>query len=182
LTPNTDGDQTITVISANDRYKHTDFIEVAALADSIAVNTDETDPNKFQLYCVGKLEAASDPDTCVIAFYTAMDYKTCIDVRTYSDIVNALGTGAKPYLKKSYVQTLADAATAKGKGEAKYVIFTSSDYTGGKDQVGVGIYFPIYGQYPGLADPSPDNLVVKALGDGLIYADSPESNVVTYKG
>lgn len=179
LTPNAQGIQSAYVVYADDRYKHTDFIEVAALADSVVGPVNANDNNN-QFYCVGKLEDPYNASVCVIAFYSAMDYNTCVHTMTYQQIVNAFGTGAKPYLKASQVQFLASLAPS-GK-EAKFVVFTSSSSLQGEDQVGVGIYFPIYGQYPELADPSPDNLVVKALGDGLIYADSPESNVQVYTG
>lgn len=160
-----DGHRYVAITSADDRYKHTDFIEIAALADSVVKDG--------QLYCVGNLNEPGLSTVCVVAFYSAMKYDTCITTYTWDQLQKAMHQAEnRQYLTTSEIKEYL------APKDANYVIFTSSSDLEGEDQVGVGIYFPLYGQYPDLK--SGDYVAVEAVGDGFIYANSKLSEPEQY--
>ncbi len=160
----------VTVYHADLKYRRTDFIEIDALTDDLY------DASNRRV-CVKTFEPAGNEDPIYkVAFYSEMDYTKCVKTMTYEAIKLFFGTTAKTSLTAAEVKSLAQALPA-GTTPAKYVIFTSSKPTSGEDQVSVGIYFPLYGQYAdkfGAAEP-PYELVVKAEGDNITFNDSEYS-------
>lgn len=167
LTPNDQGMQIVSITAISDRYKHTDFIEIAALANSVL------GPDN-RLYCVGNLNKPGYDDICIMLFYSAMDYNKCVGSVTWGKVQEDYDTtivDRKQYLTVDEIKEYAPK-------DANYVIFVSSSELENEDQVGVGIYFPLYGQYPDLK--SGDYVAVEAVGDGFIYANSPLSEPKQY--
>jgi hypothetical protein len=172
ITPNAQGYKMVSITCADDEYRHTDFIEVSALADSVVGPANETDNNN-KLYCVGNLNDPNNNNLCVIAFYSAMDYSKCVKTLTYDEI-EGYAVNGQQYLKASQIQFMAEKAGT----DARYVIFSSKSMIEGEDQVGVGIYFPL--QYENIK--SGDYIAVKAEGDEFIYKDSVYSKAQKYTG
>ena len=163
----------VTVFYADLKYRHTDFIEIDALTDDIY----DEDNNRV---CVGKFDQPTNAATVYkVAFYSDMDYSTCVSARTYEGLKAFFGVPQKPYLTAKEVKDLSLAIEAN-KDPAKYVIFTSNKPTSGEDKVSIGIYFPLYGQYDKLVPGSTYELAVKAEGDDITFRDSVYSYAREY--
>lgn len=163
----------VTVFHADLKFRRTDFIEIDALTDDLY------DESKRRV-CVGKFApVGSETPVYKLAFYSDMDYTKCVKAMTYEQVKSFFAGTEKPYLTAAEVKTLSQAIES-GQAEAKYVIFTSNKPTSGEDQVSVGIYFPLYGQYTQLVGEASYNLAVQAIGDGITFADSDYSDAKTY--
>ena len=161
----------VTVFHADLKYRRTDFIEIDALTDDLY---DESN----RRVCV-KTFAPVGNETPIykLAFYSEMDYTKCVKTMTYEQLKTFFGATTKPSLTAAEVKDISTRLPT-GTPEAKYVIFTSSKPTSGDDEVSVGIYFPLYGQYAALLEGEPPyELAVKAEGNDITFKDSDYSTV-----
>lgn len=161
----------VTVYHADLQYRRTDFIEIDALTDDLY------DDNNRRVCVKTFTPDGSETPIYKLAFYSEMDYTKCVKTMTYAQLKHYYGNADKPSLTAAEVKDLSTRVPT-GTSTGKYVIFTSRKPTSGEDEVSVGIYFPLYGQYADkLVGEPPFELAVKAEGNDITFKDSQYSTI-----
>lgn len=173
----------VVVYERDANYRHTEYIPLQCLTDSI----DWTGSGYYKA-CVGPFDVSNDDDNKITFYNKNLKYLGVVKASEIRAAKEAGDIFSSEYLSYDDVAAFGDRFYDSSNVEETtpfFVVFSSA-LEENTDKVSVGeVYFPMFALerdlVPGKLSADETNvLVVKAIGDGFFYLDSPYSEPIDY--